>query len=442
MHRELVSVIIPTHNSEKYIEAALKSVLEQSFSNLEIICVDSSSDNTTKIISKYANEDSRIKIITDENSSYGHKLNVGISNASGEYISILESDDEYDRNFIYKLINAMEVDLAFIRCSYAFLADTNKRRILLSQINSAPENQNRRIVLSKEGYIRQNIYNSIWTGLYRKSFLIDNNIILNESPGASYQDTGFSFLCALYAKTIKLIPDALYLYRVDNIKSSSKDDSKYMLIQTEFEWIKKEMIKRNLTSDTDKEFYLTAKLASYYWNAKRLHKYTRQKFLDEVCGKLCEEYEGTIFEEHEDKRLRYLQGVDASLMIQDLERLNQANMLVECLWNRKNVVLWGATAIGKFVLKVQSIIGVNSVEKIVDGNMKLIGTTIENYIIKSPQEIFDNQHDNSFILAGRKSTHEIKEKLLGLGIVENRIIEITQEIDSETLMLAIGKICK
>ena len=91
-----ISLIIPIYNTSKYLSQCLDSVLSQTLKEIEIICIDDgSTDNSIKILKNYANADSRIKIITQQNSGAGFARNNGIKNASGEYIAFLDSDDYY-----------------------------------------------------------------------------------------------------------------------------------------------------------------------------------------------------------------------------------------------------------------------------------------------------------------------------------------------------------
>ncbi len=91
----LVSVIIATYNSEKYIETAIESALMQTYPNIEVIVVDDgSTDNTSKILQKYDD----ITIIKQENKGVAGARNTGINNSHGEYIAILDSDDKWLKN--------------------------------------------------------------------------------------------------------------------------------------------------------------------------------------------------------------------------------------------------------------------------------------------------------------------------------------------------------
>ena len=89
-----VSVIIPVYNAEKYLAECLDSIVCQTLSDIEIICVnDGSSDNSLSLLEAYSRKDNRFKIINQENSGPGVARNTGINVASGEYIFFVDSDD-------------------------------------------------------------------------------------------------------------------------------------------------------------------------------------------------------------------------------------------------------------------------------------------------------------------------------------------------------------
>ena len=88
-----ITVLVTVHNSEKYLKQCLESVCKQSFKEIEVLCIDGgSTDTSPEILKAYQRHDSRIRIINDPNTSYGHKINIGIIQARGDYIGILESD--------------------------------------------------------------------------------------------------------------------------------------------------------------------------------------------------------------------------------------------------------------------------------------------------------------------------------------------------------------
>lgn len=109
MNSPLVSICIPTFNSENFLEETLNGIILQTYNNIEIILGDNgSSDNTIRIIEKYSNLDNRIKYyINDQNIGYSRNCNKLISKATGEFISIYHSDDVYDPTIVEKEVNAL-----------------------------------------------------------------------------------------------------------------------------------------------------------------------------------------------------------------------------------------------------------------------------------------------------------------------------------------------
>ena len=103
-----VSIIVPVYNVEKYLERCLDSLINQTFKDIEIICIDDGSiDNSGKILDEYAAKDSRIKVIHQNNAGLSVTRNNGMKIASGRYISFVDSDDWVDKDFIEKLYDAI-----------------------------------------------------------------------------------------------------------------------------------------------------------------------------------------------------------------------------------------------------------------------------------------------------------------------------------------------
>lgn len=104
-----ISVIIPVYNTEKYLSRCLDSVLNQTFQDIEVVCInDGSTDNSLKILRQYAKKDKRIKLMSQENKGLSVTRNVGLKNISGKYVSFIDSDDYIDRNYYEWLIGLME----------------------------------------------------------------------------------------------------------------------------------------------------------------------------------------------------------------------------------------------------------------------------------------------------------------------------------------------
>lgn len=116
----LVSVIIPIYNVEKYLEYCLDSVINQTYSNLEIICInDGSTDNSENIVKKYQQQDQRITLITKKNKGLSDTRNVGLDNSNGSYLFFLDSDDCIDQCCIERLIDiALSTSCQIVSCEF------------------------------------------------------------------------------------------------------------------------------------------------------------------------------------------------------------------------------------------------------------------------------------------------------------------------------------
>lgn len=122
-NKPLVSVVVPTYNDSKYIKEAMLSIINQTYSNLEIVVVDDfSSDNTVEIIESF--NDKRIKIIrNDYNRGAAYSRNIGIKNCAGDYISFMDGDDIWDLKKTEKQIKFMlSNNYVFTSCYYSFMS--------------------------------------------------------------------------------------------------------------------------------------------------------------------------------------------------------------------------------------------------------------------------------------------------------------------------------
>ena len=115
-----VSIIVPMYNAQDYIERCLKTIINQTYKNIEILIInDGSIDSSIRIVEKYAKEDSRIRIIDRKNSGVSISRNVGIELASGEYIMFIDSDDWIEVDIVEKLLKKIqEKNVDALRCNY------------------------------------------------------------------------------------------------------------------------------------------------------------------------------------------------------------------------------------------------------------------------------------------------------------------------------------
>lgn len=128
---DLISVIVPVYNVEKYIHKCIDSILNQTYENLEIILVDDGSpDNSGRICDEYAEKDKRIMVIHKENQGVSSARNVGLDRMNGTYVIFIDSDDWVENNCIEILYNkAKENDADVVLCGYNRVVGGNKEII-------------------------------------------------------------------------------------------------------------------------------------------------------------------------------------------------------------------------------------------------------------------------------------------------------------------------
>lgn len=193
---ELISVVIPIYNVEDYLNDCLESVVNQSYKNLEIILVnDGSTDNSYRIIERFKNKDSRIKVINKSNGGLSDARNVGMKKSSGELIYFFDSDDILAPSTVEILYNELiKRNIDVIQCDIQkFYKDSELEILFEKSINQ--ENSYRKSVFNTEsailniietdGLLTVNTVNK----LYKKSLFMDNNI---EFPIAKINEDNFT----------------------------------------------------------------------------------------------------------------------------------------------------------------------------------------------------------------------------------------------------------
>ena len=215
-----ISVIIPVYNTERYLSRCLDSLIHQTFSDIEIICVDDgSTDGSWDILQKYAKNDKRIVLIRQKNSGIGAARNKAIPLAHGKYITFVDSDDFLVENALEKMYQVAEKNSAqVVQCNYQFYHEKEGR---LEPFDYAKYIWDiYQYDLNKEGYYCKENFSferlsnfgwAAWGHLYLTSFLRKNNIHFSET--ALGEDHLFTKSCFFLADKIFFIPDYLYYYR-------------------------------------------------------------------------------------------------------------------------------------------------------------------------------------------------------------------------------------
>lgn len=209
----LISVIVPIYNVEQFLSKCIQSIINQSYSRLEIILVDDgSTDDSPQICDEFKEKDKRIKVIHKKNGGLSDARNVGIEVASGEYIGFVDSDD-YIKEDMYEillnLIKKYDADVSI--CNLYDVIDGNE--CIRNKENGIREYS--RIDILKEILLDKNIQSYAWNKLYKKE-LFDE---IKYPIGKKYEDIGTTFY--LFEKCNKIVvtsePEYYYLKRADSL---------------------------------------------------------------------------------------------------------------------------------------------------------------------------------------------------------------------------------
>lgn len=206
-----ISVIVPVYNVEAYLEDCLNSLIMQEFNGTyEIICInDGSPDDSDIILKKYAEKHPVIKIINQENKGISGTRNTGVRNAKGKYMMFIDSDDYlHNTNSLDVLYNeAEENDLEIVMANLEYAFEDKTKNYSLKR-NKSMINK----VMSGEDWLHldgKNLYPV--NKLYRRDFIIDNNLFFTER--ILYEDVDFTPRVYCLAKRVKYIDLVTYSYR-------------------------------------------------------------------------------------------------------------------------------------------------------------------------------------------------------------------------------------
>lgn len=210
-----VSIIVPIYNGEKYIDRCVQNLLSQTYSNLEFVLVDDgSTDETAMKCDYYANLDSRFVVIHKENGGLSSARNAGTDNATGDFIIYYDVDDDITDSMVednVKLAIDNDADVVMF-CFWYYNADTNVRTDNLIG-ESFIGNKEKFFHEYLNRTIDHEVFNAPWNKLYKRSFLLNNNLkFLPEYP--IYEDIIFASKMLQFANKIVVNNNMYYTYYV------------------------------------------------------------------------------------------------------------------------------------------------------------------------------------------------------------------------------------
>lgn len=433
-----LSVIMPSLNVADYIEECINSALNQTLEQMEIICIDAGSeDGTWEILKRYENLSDigkKVRLIHSDIKSYGYQVNLGIKLAAGKYIAVLETDDMAEVHmyeYLFTLAEAHELD--FIKADYdCFYTLRNGERYY--ETISLWQGETNRYNLVLDPGNDDHLYScdySIWAGIFNKDFLIRNNIWLNETKGAAYQDIGFAQQVLACAKRAYYSNRSFYRYRRDRESSSINSMNGLKYSRQEF---------TRLLSDGEVHSKLIC--------MQGLYRHMATSFVGEYQKILAfinyDTDSAVVRDDYEWFRTMLLQAVERSEF--DLSKLpagfrggllyilddckKYANELRELEEKRKkeedklmrqiggnDVAVFGAGNWGNAAVSRLLKSGIKPVS-IYDNNEEIWGERICDVIISRPEKPADNV---LVFIANKRNRREIIQQLMEMGTLQKQI---------------------
>ncbi len=267
-----ISIIMPIYNSENYIKESLNSLINQTFKNFELICInDGSTDNTLNILKEYEKNDERIEIINQDNMGAGIARNVGMKKAKGDYLIFLDSDDIFEQKMLEELfITIITNNVDIVICNSI---NFNSENFLFEKNYIIPNEKINKSFSSFE--IKKDFFNFFiwlpWDKIFKKKFI--ENLGINFQNLKSTNDLFFIASSVIIAKNISFIDKIFIKHRV-GIKNSI-ENSRYK---------------------TWENFYYALKSLKKFMKEKNLYKRFKQDFINYVASFSIWNLE-TIFEE-------------------------------------------------------------------------------------------------------------------------------------------------
>lgn len=437
-----ISVIMPLYNAQKYLKESLDSILCQSFSNFELICInDGSSDDTENILKEYQSRDSRINIYKNaEKSGAALSRNKGIEVAKGKYIIFLDGDDLFEETMLeeaYKTANDNNADIVMFEYKHApsetigekktiFHGDEYKRRYCKS-VFSIKDLKPYEITLWSTGPCNK---------LIRREFVLDNNIYFQDIPSAN--DVYFSNMILFLAQRVIILDTCkVMIYARDHNEPSRISNSRsYICTYKAYLYLLQQLTDRNKY----KEY------SAFFWNRVIIHFLGIMNNGEKTKGK---EFYNFLRDEgiKRMEQIDDLNGTKRDYVIQDIlnkfyienyesEWYRKINILKFCLdqnWekiqifggkikNNKIITIWGAGKNGEVFL--EKCIKENiKIDYLVDSSIQKQKTFMKGLLIQKPETVLPLT-DIVIVTPGKNSEDIINEIMFINNTVE--VVDLTR----------------
>ena len=288
-----VSVIIPVYNVEKYLRQNLESVANQTLKDIEIICVDDgSTDSSFEIVKEFAEKDSRFIAVSQENGGAGAARNNGLRRAKGKYLSFLDSDDFFDEKMLEEAYNKAEATQAdfVVFQSDQYYEETKEFKDVSWTLRYAE-------IPPYEPFGRRSMTDNVfkvfvgwaWDKLYNREFVLKNNLWFQEQRTSN--DMLFVFSAVAIAKRIACVEKGKVLahQRRNNKDSLSNTREKsWDCFYHALTALKQRLVDEGIYKELEKD-YINYALHFSLWNLNTLAEPTYSKLYDKLKNEWWQE---------------------------------------------------------------------------------------------------------------------------------------------------------
>ena len=281
-----ISVIVPVYNVSEYLAQCMDSIINQTFEDIEIICVnDGSTDDSLKILEEYREKDERIIIISQENQGQGVARNVGMKVARGNYIFFMDSDDFIKLNAL-ELLHENAVSNNSDVVFYRFYKYVDGEEIPSPMFNFEEEFPNADFndftftYNDAKGFVLNNAF-SPWSKLYSRRFF-DANPDFHFPEQIAFEDVPPHVMLMIRASRISFVPEFLYCYRYNEASSVNNPESAFdilKIVEMVIDFIERSNLEEEFRLDLD------------YFKFKRVNFHLSKTYSEEFFQKskeLCE----------------------------------------------------------------------------------------------------------------------------------------------------------
>ena len=435
-----ITVIMPSRNVAVYIRQCMDSVLGQDFLNMEILAIDAMSDDGTwEILAEYAAKDERIRLIRSERKSYGYQVNLGIREARGAYIGIVETDDFIEKQMFRILYDkAQESGADFVKGAGKNYVQVDKGVFYETDIDRY-ENwgiEGKEIdpadhpeLLYKDRFL--------WLGLYKTSFLRDNEVFLSETDGAAYQDIGFQMQVLSKASKAVYIDAPVYHYRLDNAGASGYSHKAFGYLEYEFDkifgetfnWdeIQKKNIIKKLTIQYMHRYHVMATSGEYWSDSEESMEKIRNWIMEAIdvgvlqladmeddLARRVQVLQSGVREAYGSALIDYLRFMSA---VRDWSMKLRGN-----LKDKKDIIIFGCGMNGKYLRCLAECLLPGYTKAFCDNNEDLKENSILELPVLFPDEAVQQYPDAVYLTVSGKLENEMRRQLQELGIKEDHIV--------------------